>query len=1750
MNKQIVIILSLVHLLLTQTTINNISYIYSPQFLNAQNLNNEKWTPLLIDIDKTNNLVFVSTGFSGISILDKHGSKILFSKSIDDYFIQHIQISNNAQHLFVGFQTHLRVYKLDFQINNSNELDMKSFVQLQEIEFQTGILKILYQEQQELLIVSGKFGIINAYDTSNKSQIYQIGTFTVDNPLINGLFLTKDAQWLYVSADTLGIVIFRLQDNYYQNNSKGQRQLQFIVAGEGIFGTQANFCQTTSDYYVFCFDFWYGFFISNSQQVIEAQQEQYPVQITFQGYWPFSQIVPTIQSLMVNQQETLLLIGVRSQGIYIFDITKRPQISLLQQIKADSLAYSIKLSQDEKYLYLSNSQSVLTYQQVEISLNNNFPNLFNIHQAKFDQLDQITHKSRCYIDSTNSYFIGAFDSDGIFVFPFYKNPYKLNISNYQSYPIASDSIYFESSNKYMIVPQKISNFPLEIYQYNPINSNQDQSNISLMNIKLVKKYNSNTIKVSEMITFSYDKTFAVQTHQTGLILYNSTDILNMSIYHLWENPDFIQGENQGACITKDNKWVLSTVRQFGVYLLNVEDKANPILSDYSLDFGGESILISQTFNYAYLIDGVKGFAIVDISSFPKISILSKIALEGYAIMSLPLQNEDYILVTQQEQGVLLTLIDIRDKHYPYIINKIMYGSQICQAICMPQTQGFIFLTLSQGILTIPMQSEIQIHTDANLITLNQSSGIPINERLNKSDLSLQIGSPQILNEYILQVGQKVQFSFSILYPVSKDISIENIYFYKDGQMVNLPSFFQFDLFSQSLQFTVQNQLLGNNQNQLNLIIILLWTIIPLDQTSFQYFSEDSNDFAVTTLDQSALIYQYLQNQNILDSNNKVNPSYDFSKDLQLNSQFKSQLVNSQLVSYNMYQIITQQLQQKINLTLKKSCYLNPIKFYVVPSLKFDNEKISQFISTNQIQLVSVTLQINIKDGKFVQLIQSSVVTFISPQQDQLKIQGSLENVNNVLYKKVIFSNNTQITENNSPNITITITDNTNYPLVQTFKISKSNFIKLKKQLQINQENNLQKQLENQYPNSVLYIASDVYISFSSNSFFVEDISQLSYKYLYETKNGIYEQIPPDFWLQQQDEQLNLKGSTTAKMYRNTYKFKIIASDGYTQAEDYFQVTVSGISYLYITNLLIQILGPLVAILGLYKYRGILYNIILKNKITYSDETAICGQLFHKEIVILGRTQETARIILNKLFKNILNQQKFKENIKEKYIPEQYFFEDIYKKSSHSQEQIDLLEEQQKQQGSQDQIIKGESIQKKIQITSQILQKLKKHNPKSILEQRYLDQQGQLRFSKVIEDILQNVIYLQEEYFNSYQEFKSEITDQNSRIHKAIRSLISRDLLNLDKKTKKLYEFIKYYCIQSNQINRNDWYKVVVDINYESKDNYLNQSQIFPRLKLKCETLYLVFQMLNLLPKQISQNPPKIFFKFSELVTEQNSNFNLYLLREVLFADVLGFKQKNPSLFSPSVGQSIHLNICDISQVIAFKKRKINKWLQPVFRVLNIEYTKFGAFKNMRLPAWMYLNQMNGKIYLHGVPEQYDSQEIQIRIYDNTGYVIRQFNLKILNNYELKNNNLKSQIDNIYSVADERGELFSIAQNKLKGNQEQIYFADQQVKHDENFRDNYSINSLRQQKRLPQSKFMVSYLKSQNLVSPKDFISHDYLNHINKYEFKSNSNSKNTNENNENSRSIFSEYNQSITSEEYQNYNSQETNQLCIDEIKE
>ncbi|KAL4485481.1 hypothetical protein ABPG73_015273 [Tetrahymena malaccensis] len=1457
-----------------------------------------------IQIAKQQGLIFVSCGVDGISIIDYLGTQILQTIQFNGTQIQNFQISNNGQVLFLTYNSTIYTYELTFVQKPFESFKMVEVSLIQKIDYIQFISQFIYINELELLIVSGQNGLITSYNTTQRSSIQSTGYIQIDVQYINGLFLSPDYQYLFVGAYYDGMQILKLNYNLDVKNNK-QNSTSFNQVGMGVVGYCANFCQATQDFYVYCYDQWTGLYYANAQQLLKNNNENiYPINFPFVYYWPEQQNNPTIMSLAINSQETILFIG-----------------------------------------------------------------------------------SSCYTDFEDNYLFGSFDEDGLFVFPIFKNPYRLNTQNYKNYPIIQDSLDFDQGGNYILVPQYYQGIILSIYQYAPLDNSQEQQNISPMNMKLVKTYNNDTPNYSEYIAFSVDRSFAVQAVQEFLIIYNSINIFDMQILSIWQKPDFLQGDLFDVAITPNNQWIIGLILGQGYIVLDISNKTNPVLVNYLKTFSGNTLLISAYYNLAYLAEGSKGFGIIDISFLPQIKYISRLSIPGYSYMLLPLQKEDYILITQSDKG-LLTLIDIRNKESPIIINTILYLNQHAQAVCSCRKLSYLFITISDGILTIPFKSDVQIHTEVALIKQSINSISTQKLRQNRQNFTLATNQTLIANEYIFQVGQTIVLDFTILYPINLQMIISQVYTYKDNNIENLPSYFVFDSQQNQLQMQIKNDLLGLNNVISNLIIILIRSSIPLDSTSFVYQSQDQADLGITNSTQSALIYQYLMDQNIINLDGTVNDNYDVQKRINFDSQFQNLLLDNSQIQESLYLEQIQQIKQKVSLTLKKSYSYNPFKFYVTSSLNFNYQNQFNYISTNSLDTISVIIQINSKIGKLIPKNQASIIFQISESQDQLQIQGTLENVNKVLQQQIIFANSSQINQSSQSIVQITVNDNINFPITKQFNIFECTFIVLKQQIVVNQHLNLQQQINQQFSDAVVDIETSISISFSSKTFIVEDTSFITYQTYFQGSDGEFVIIPPGLWLQQpSNDKLNFRGTTTSSLYGQIYRFQVKASDGYTTVVDQFTIQVKGIPFTYALNLIIKILGPLLGIIGVFKARFHFFNIIFQERVTFSQEQAECGVKYDKQLIIIDKQREDAKFIVRNLLKNIMQNKQFIQlknmgNLFEK------------KRESIDQNENNFKDYQKFEQKKNFSFEKNKN-QQYVQKVLSNLSKQKNNHTKSNLEKRYLSESGSLIMSKVIQDIISFNIRPETYKQTPEHQFINEIKDENSLIYRIIRALISRYLLKLDKKTQIIYEFIKFQCHNLFLNNKNDWYKAIVSIQYRKyQDKFKQGLNILPQLYFKYEQLVQILKQLITNEDKLDLKTPNTFDQLKNYINQYFDGVNIFLLREVLFADTFGFPQYKPSNFQPSVGLSIHINSQNISQIIAFKKRNINKYIRPFFKLFNNEYTKYNFSKNTRLPTWLSFNQKNGIIFLHGVPENQDIEEVLIRIYDTNKYVIQQFVINI------------------------------------------------------------------------------------------------------------------------------------------------------------
>ncbi|KAL4485763.1 hypothetical protein ABPG72_012303 [Tetrahymena utriculariae] len=164
-----------------------------------------------------------------------------------------------------------------------------------------------------------------------------------------------------------------------------------------------------------------------------------------------------------------------------------------------------------------------------------------------------------------------------------------------------------------------------------------------MNIKLIKNYYYNTSDYTPNMAFSIDRTLAVQCFQTFLIIYNTTDILDIHILSTRQKSDYLIGDLYDSIIILSNKWIIGISYVYGHLNLDIQNIKNLYLANYSFTHSGVSLVISKYYDFAYLAEGKQGFSILSTVILPQIKYASRLALPGFSFTVLPIQNEEYIL---------------------------------------------------------------------------------------------------------------------------------------------------------------------------------------------------------------------------------------------------------------------------------------------------------------------------------------------------------------------------------------------------------------------------------------------------------------------------------------------------------------------------------------------------------------------------------------------------------------------------------------------------------------------------------------------------------------------------------------------------------------------------------------------------------------------------------------------------------------------------------------------------------------------------------------------------------------------------------------------------------------------------------------------------------------------------------------------------------------------------------------------------
>jgi len=122
------------------------------------------------------------------------------------------------------------------------------------------------------------------------------------------------------------------------------------------------------------------------------------------------------------------------------------------------------------------------------------------------------------------------------------------------------------------------------------------------------------------------------------------------------------------------------------------------------------------------------------------------------------------------------------------------------------------------------------------------------------------------------------------------------------------------------------------------------------------------------------------------------------------------------------------------------------------------------------------------------------------------------------------------------------------------------------------------------------------------------------------------------WIQFDGQNLLLRMNPIAETFQKTYTIQITAKNKHYEVSDSLNFLVET-SWKYTLTIMIQIIGPLVTLIGLIKYRTAFYNVFFKKYFQYPPENIYVDIYFEKEIYFIKDDLEKGMHFWKRLKKN-------------------------------------------------------------------------------------------------------------------------------------------------------------------------------------------------------------------------------------------------------------------------------------------------------------------------------------------------------------------------------------------------------------------------------------------------------------------------------------------------------------------------------------
>ncbi|KAL4461536.1 hypothetical protein ABPG74_016160 [Tetrahymena malaccensis] len=626
--------------------------------------------------------------------------------------ISGIGITSNGLNVFLGIQSRILVFNLQ---QGNKEMAILS----NSSTYGSTVTQFIFNSNETFIVALTTSQLIQFYDISNLQNISLAGEFITNSNLNLRVALSAYDNLLYVAAGYNGFNIYSLE---YSFNEKSVIEYSLIYQnqpGNNI----VDLAWSQNSHVIYAVDFVQGIFIFNNLNSLDQIKTQSNCKHFGLGGF---QIKFQTSSIAISEFDLFIYVGVRSQGVYIFNIENdamNPVFFQLVQCLGNPLkilAYS-----NLNGIIISDSLSIKIYSQKMPNINENTPNLLNIHKKQQIEIGNFTQNGKCLMHKPSNLIYGPFNKNSIKLIqyqssyfnqsnnqnqnsyssftnflPIFNSTYYLNILNLSDSQIAD---YLVTSDQRMMIllkgkkqqvlilnllpnssSKRLISANNQLSQY--LNLYQEQGDLNLLwgrkleiNKKLeAKKQSNNTFKLYDQgegkvkkLTLKQElNTIQKKEKKTSRFYFafnEQNKQFNSHIFHSNIRNALIKFKSKNK-----QKRILETQQIQKLINFDYQDES------LSIDINKEETLL--------LFSKLSGFYLIETNNYQVITNFTLTNITSLCKSAFFSPNGKYILLIYQNNG--LYFIDIQNQEHPFVAN--YYQTSLGEQIISSKISEYIY----------------------------------------------------------------------------------------------------------------------------------------------------------------------------------------------------------------------------------------------------------------------------------------------------------------------------------------------------------------------------------------------------------------------------------------------------------------------------------------------------------------------------------------------------------------------------------------------------------------------------------------------------------------------------------------------------------------------------------------------------------------------------------------------------------------------------------------------------------------------------------------------------------------------------------------------------------------------------------------------------------------------------------------------------------------------------------------------------